>query len=333
MVTEDEILLFLSNNDWFTPSRSDEKKHLKNRDGSPMKDTDGNDIIVATSYYRSLANGTQVVIRTSNHGTDLDTWVRHNPDPTLSLQNASIVFSNNITEPKLKTYPHTYTNDNGEEVKGYRYFVVEEFSYNISNYDINGVKRIINSMKNLEEFDKESEAVFQDPFENNSKKRAGVAVLEPQDSDGHDIPPTNNPIHPRQTQVVNKRKSQNESKLIQLSETTLKRIISESINNILGRERRIGKYTVIEGQWWDGLPHGLEGKGCNLQDVRMYDSNDETFALWRRCDNLKFFYAKIVPDRGKETKWQAIPLSEVPTIIRNDFDTINPQGHEPYLRM
>lgn len=92
----------------------------------------------------------------------------------------------------------------------------------------------------------------------------------------------------------------------------------------------------MEGQWWDGLPCGLESKGF-VQDVRIYDkeSNDETFetiALFRRCDNRKFFYAQIVPiENSRETKWKPLPLNRVPEIIRADIKNINLQGHEPYL--
>lgn len=73
--------------------------------------------------------------------------------------------------------------------------------------------------------------------------------------------------------------------------------------------KKVGEYTAIDGQWWDGLPHGLEHKGL-VQDVRMYDNNKykgcenfETYALFRRCDNKNFFYAKISLISGtNETK-------------------------------
>lgn len=340
MVREDEILYILSQDSWFIPSRKANKKQLKNADGTPMIDENGKEIEVAESYYKTLHNGTQLLIRVSNHGTDLDTWVRHNPDPTLSLQNASIVFSNGISSPKLKTYPHKYIDENGNEVEGYRYFVVEEFEYNISNFDLKSVRKIINSIKNIEHFDAESEPMFQDPFENNPRKRAGVRVLTPQDSDGKDLPSATNPIHSRQEKVAINPYSKVDSKgeiikenISKIRISDIRYIISECVSRLyeIQRKKRVGKYTAIDGDWWDGIPKGLESKDCGLQDVRMYDYKDETIALWRRCDNLKYFYAKIVPDKGKETKWQAMKLSEVPIVIRNDFSTINPSGHEPYL--
>lgn len=122
-------------------------------------------------------------------------------------------------------------------------------------------------------------------------------------------------------------------KAVIVTEFQLRSIISECVSRLyeIQRKKRVEKYTAIDGDWWDGVPHGLESKCCYIQDVRMYDSIEETIGLFRRCDNLKYFYAKIVPDKGKETKWQPMKLSEVPIVIRNDFSTINPSGHEPYL--
>ncbi|MCQ2083290.1 MAG: hypothetical protein MJY58_02175 [Bacteroidaceae bacterium] len=128
--------------------------------------------------------------------------------------------------------------------------------------------------------------------------------------------------------------SQIRNSKIVLKENDIRNMVRRCIREIIQESasvKRIGKYTAIDGDWWDGIPKGLESKGCGLQDVRMYDYKNETIALWRRCDNLKYFYAKIVPDKGKDTKWQAMKLSEVPIVIRNDFSTINPLGHEPYL--
>lgn len=130
--------------------------------------------------------------------------------------------------------------------------------------------------------------------------------------------------------------------IIRLTSSDLKRIITESVQRILQEpeskvDKVLGEYNVLDGMWWDGQPHGLESKG-NVQDVRMYDKRTngdsfETIALFRRCDNLKYFYARIIPiNSTKETKWEPIPLNEVPNIIRKDIYTINPQGHEPYLR-
>lgn len=127
-------------------------------------------------------------------------------------------------------------------------------------------------------------------------------------------------------------------KQITITESEIKWMVKECISKLVesAKIKRVGQYTAIDGSWWDGYPHGLEMKGA-IQDVRMYDQlhsdgRIDTIALFRRCDNRKFFYARIVPiDGSKETKWEPIPLSNVPKIIKQDRQTINPQGHEPYL--
>lgn len=126
-------------------------------------------------------------------------------------------------------------------------------------------------------------------------------------------------------------------KVLRLNESQLKKLITESVLQVLYEgKKKLGDYIALDGQWWDGLPHGLEHKG-NVQDVRMYDRlhNDDTIdtiGLFRRCDNRKFFYARIIPTKvSKGTKWKQIKRGDVPKIILDDFATINPQGHEPYL--
>ena len=136
-------------------------------------------------------------------------------------------------------------------------------------------------------------------------------------------------------------KSLQEARLHKIIRDSVKKILKENIINKkqIFIKKQLGEYSIIDGQWWDGTPHGLEDKGL-VQDVRMYDKRmrtDDTFetiALFRRCDNKKYFYAQITPIQGsKETIWNPLPLSKVPAIIRNDIKTINSQGHEPYLTL
>lgn len=123
-----------------------------------------------------------------------------------------------------------------------------------------------------------------------------------------------------------------------ITESVIRNIVREKLLSILKESypnvSTLGEYNVVDGQWLDGFPHGLEHKGAT-QDVRMYDkktsgSDFETIALFRRCDNRKYFYAKICPiANSKETIWKTVPLKDVPEIIRNDIKNINPRGHEP----
>ena len=100
--------------------------------------------------------------------------------------------------------------------------------------------------------------------------------------------------------------------------------------------KKVGDYTALDGQWMLLTWTGIENKG-KVQDIRMYN-NDllkgqkdfDTIALFRRQDNLKFFYARIVPIEDHKTKWQEMPLKDVPQIIKDDFKTIKVQGRVPY---
>lgn len=145
--------------------------------------------------------------------------------------------------------------------------------------------------------------------------------------------------HLEATNMSWSRVSVNESKIIRLNESNLRIMIRECVKRVLEEtlnKKTVGEYTAIDGSWWDGFPCGLEEMGA-VQDVRMYDrlhtdGQLDTIALFRRCDNKQYFYAKIVPiDGSKETKWVPIPLNKVPELIRQDIHTINPLGHEPYL--
>ena len=324
MIREDEILLMLYNDSWFRPNKSVYKKPLTDKQGNPILDKNGKQLEVPQSYYKTLKNGTTVIIRISNHGTDLDTWVKHNPDPTQSLQNASIVFSNELKDPELTTYPYTYKDANNKYVTGYRYFVVEEFSYNIKNYDLKGIQRVIQSIKDLEIYDDNSQPVFADPYENNSKKRAGIRVLTPQDEYHRDIPSTNNPVHPRQTQVAQDNKIQKEScnkrSKAWVTENEIIQMIKESVEQIIDNlwKRRVGKFWVISGDSVEQKPIGLESRPCYVQQAKIYYNKRRVIALWRRCDNFKYFYAELKNIKDEDEGWKPLTISEVPIEIRND---------------
>ena len=86
--------------------------------------------------------------------------------------------------------------------------------------------------------------------------------------------------------------------------------INESANFIDGFE-------VVDG---DGLKHTCDSlqKFGLYQIFRIYDSDDITYCLMRRCDNGKYFYTTIVdaPELGKnETKFKPLSHKEVPRSI------------------
>lgn len=151
MLSETQILLYLHTDDQFSPSKAPNKKIIK--------DTNGNIIYAAQSYYHNYGNGEQISIRVSNHGTALRTWIKRKVDPTRTIQNLSIVFSNELVSSKLETEPTTYVDSNGEVKTQNLYFVVEQYAYKMDSLSLKDFKKIISKLKHLDD-----NTVFNDPF-------------------------------------------------------------------------------------------------------------------------------------------------------------------------
>lgn len=116
MLTKEQILIYLNNDSWFTPSRSNEKYKIQIGDNTTIE--------VAKSYYHIFDEIGQIVIRVSEHGTYLNTWVKHKDDPTISLQNLSVVFTNTPVEYSTKIEPREIEKEDGSITTEYIYFVV-----------------------------------------------------------------------------------------------------------------------------------------------------------------------------------------------------------------
>lgn len=69
MLTKEQILLFLHTDSWFIPSKSDNKETIT--------DNDGNAVEVSKSDYHRINDNCKIQIRVSDHGTYMDTWVKH----------------------------------------------------------------------------------------------------------------------------------------------------------------------------------------------------------------------------------------------------------------
>lgn len=49
----------------------------------------------------------------------------------------------------------------------------------------------------------------------------------------------------------------------------------------------------------------------------------DVYCLWKRCDNGKYFYAKLVNNGFEyDRKWAPLILGNVPKVIQDDIDTI-----------
>lgn len=232
MITENEILLILYKDPWFRPSESEHKKKIL--------DDDGNEIEVATSYYHDTNNFEQILIRVSNHGTWLKTWVKRKRDPSKSLQNLSVVFSNEPVKTESFTEPIEYTDKDGNVAYRYLYFVVEQYAYQMKNLSKKDFISLIKKLKVLGD-----DKVFTDPFKKKPKKRANRNVLTPQTMAGKDISPANNAVNPRQTIVANNKEYEvdAEGSIIKDSKQYINNIISEAIHFYLDSKQR---YRITE---------------------------------------------------------------------------------------
>lgn len=190
MIQEGQILLYLCNDNWFRPSKSLTKKKIH--------DSNGNIIEVAQSYYHNFADGSQILIRVSEHGTSLQTWVKRRFSPTMSLQNLSVVFSDKPITSNVETETVEDYDATGNIIKKYVYFVVEQYAYNTQTLSMNDLKKIITKIKHLGK-----NTVFRDPLRKKVSKFATRKVLTPKDMHGNKISPSTNQVNLRQTIVAN----------------------------------------------------------------------------------------------------------------------------------
>ena len=109
---------------------------------------------------------------------------------------------------------------------------------------------------------------------------------------------------------------------VTLMENTLRHIIQKHIRKTLleYREKAVGKYTAIDG---DGLKWQADSiiQFGWYNNIRMYDSDDDTYCLMRRYENGMYFFTKIVdaPELGKdETKFVPVKAKDVPSVILRD---------------
>lgn len=233
MITQDQILYYLNQDTWFTPNNSERIE---------ITAPNGDKIQVSKSYYHNYGDdpisSVEIKVRVSNHGTYLDTWVRHRDNPEQSLQNLSVVFSNEPLTFKRKTRPvriFNYTT-NKVELK-YLYFVVEQYQYRLDNLGMNDFNNVIREIKQLN-----LNHVFTDPLKKKPNKRAKRDVLIPTDLEGNDVPSSANTVHPRQTVVATHTENEVDAqgnvipRRLNSDYERLGEIITEVLNDFLRRE-------------------------------------------------------------------------------------------------
>lgn len=226
MINENDVLLILHNDPWFRASGSDKKKIIVDNDGKPIE--------VAESYYNTIGNTGQILIRVSNHGTALHTWIKREDDPSQSIQNLSVIFSNVPVTSNRVIEPVKVQDKNGKILMRYKYFVVEQYVYRMDALSKKDFLSFIRKIKTLDD-----SKVFKDIFRKKAAKRAQRTILEPEKEDGTPVPPSTNQVHPRQRVVANNKDYEVDAKgnIIKdsinhekgISESAIKRIITEEL--------------------------------------------------------------------------------------------------------
>lgn len=285
MLTKEQILIYLNNDSWFTPSRSNEKYKIQIGDNTTIE--------VAKSYYHIFDEIGQIVIRVSEHGTYLNTWVKHKDDPTISLQNLSVVFTNTPVEYSTKIEPREIEKEDGSITTEYIYFVVEQYVYRLDNLNEKDFKTVIKQIKTLS-----NSKVFRDPLKKKPSKVASRTVLTPTDLNNRPIPPTKNSIHSRQTIVANNKNKEidakgniipeNKRSTLKIKENKLKHIIRKYLSEETLSQKSVmykqvkphpfvindnGKKVtpVVSLKARNNYSSVIEDDGCYV----LYDGNDE----------------------------------------------------------
>lgn len=221
MVTKEDILRCLNNDDWFIPNTSDRK--------AIIKDVDGKDMEVPESYYHQFKDNGQILIRVSDHGTHMETWIGRKADPSKSLQNLSVVFSKEPVTFQCKTKPHITKDEKGKLVTRYTYFAIEQYEYNINKLSFKDFLKVIKVIKSLESY-----GVFNDPLKKKPSKKANRRVMTPLDKNGAPISSGTTNIHDRQ-KVVIKNPNREVDANGNVTEARLQELIQKCIDGYLRR--------------------------------------------------------------------------------------------------
>ena len=123
----------------------------------------------------------------------------------------------------------------------------------------------------------------------------------------------------------------NKHNTISITESEIRDIVLESVSKILSESqllnesyttRRLGKYTIVNG---DNEPHSIEGLETydnNLYDVAMYDTNDETICVFSVGKNSnKFIYCRLEYSKeyGQWLGFTPLKYYDAPYLIRQEI--------------
>ena len=183
MITELQIIDYIISTNIFRPSK--ELVDFIDEDGNVVKRP-------CSFYYKPPKTKTKILIRVSNHGTSFSTWVgRNKPDPRLSDQNLSVVFSNNgVATSNLKSS---------------LFFVVEQFVYNNKQLTTKDLEKIINKIITLKDGE-----LFSDPIKK-ARKRPIKQLLIPTDYNDNELPIPSQGVNQRQIDLAKIKREKGET--------------------------------------------------------------------------------------------------------------------------
>lgn len=128
--------------------------------------------------------------------------------------------------------------------------------------------------------------------------------------------------------------------VIRLTEEDLRRMVKKAVRKVsdtLGRDNRcaineesyihpkakpikLGEWEEIDSLPLDTILTGFEDKGYVLpQCLFLNKEKNEGFGLYKRADNNKYFYLKLVPDENNVITYVSVKRSDVPEVILSDF--------------
>lgn len=304
----------------------------------------------------------KIVVRVSNHGSTLknhskemrrSTTVGGHRRDAADYQNYSFVFLNDGS-------PINAHNDNPSRLTNseQRPFVVYQYIYRVDRLSNEDVTNIFNSVKKVLLGE---DSTFNDPLKGTTNQCV-QQVLTPNDEmvnwNNYNQAQGERADESIDTRILKLLREYTSHKflitesrgrrIIRMNEQGLRRMVGyivqrinedteyspiRTINEKFYNPKReamidgkLGDYDVLDGALSEKTVEDLKDKG-RIEDVRMYANpkkGGKTYALYRRCDNHKYFFAEIYDDK-KDDKYlhaRVINHNDVPSIILNDANSL-----------
>lgn len=207
-----------------------------------------------SSYYRTFTveGCKSLQVRISNHGTHLWTWYDREYDPSATI-NYCIVFSEDFKHDSNISVDINIKNRDGKVIGQKKSFEVMQFVYDCKQISAQDAALISANIENIWKNRK-----FEDPLKDTTR-HARVMILKPNENikilvDNHPSTTFNDAQTTDNKTNINCSKNMNKKNTIRLTESDLKRVISESVKKVL-KEQLDGNATdnPMINQLWNEL--------------------------------------------------------------------------------